>query len=363
MSAAVQHRPQLEPLAPALIGVALLHVLAGLLIWTFLPLLVPEKAGRAVDETPLVWRSPADFLLEAAPMPVAPAPPPVVVAAIAPVPPPTPPPAPKPAAPATSAKPKTLTFIPAHGSKDKKPAAAAVSSATTVSPQTLNDISNSITSMVAGPRTLPTAGLTINSLEQDPLMRAASPLEGTGQKMESNAAAPPPSAAPPQPVAAVSAEESEPPAATEGQGREANKYITLSDILPERAAISTPRPGKPVLNLLDIAALNENKRAQETEAGGADMEPVKKALERAILREWKAPPIQSVPAAQRRVTVELAVMRDGTVRDAVMKTHSGSEALDASVRAAAGRVTKIPETLPSSFPKERYDLRVNFQIE
>lgn len=363
MSVAVQHRPQLEPLAPALIGVALLHVLAGLLIWTFLPLLVPEKAGRAVVETPLVWRSPADFLLEAAPMPVAPAPPPVVVAAIAPVPPPTPPPAPKPAALATSAKPKTLSFIPAHGSKDKAPATAAASSATTVSPQTLNDISNSITSMVAGQRTLPSAGLTINSLEQDPLMRAASPLEGTGQKMESNAAAPPPSAAPPQPVAAVSAETSELPAATEGQGREANKYITLSDILPEKAAVATPRPGKPVLNLLDIAALNENKRAQETEAGGADMEPVKQALERAILREWKAPPIQSVPAAQRRVTVELAVMRDGTVRDAVMKTHSGSEALDASVRAAAGRVTKIPETLPSSFPKERYDLRVNFQIE
>lgn len=217
--------------------------------------------------------------------------------------------------------------------------------------------------MVAGQRTLPTVGLTINSLEQDPLMRAASPPGRTGQKTESNASTPPPAAAPPQPVAAVSAEASEPPAAPAGQGREANKYITLSDILPEKAAVATPRPGKPVLNLLDIAALNENKRAQETEAGGADMEPVKKALERAILREWKAPPIQSVPAAQRRVTVELAVLRDGTVRDAVMKTHSGSEALDASVRAAAGRVTKIPETLPSSFPKERYDLRVNFQIE
>lgn len=362
MSAAVQHRPPLEPLAPALIGVALLHVLAGLMIWTFLPLLVPEKAGRTGDATPLVWRSPADFLLEAAPMPVAPSPPPPVVATIAPVPAPAPPPAPKPAVAATSAKSKTLTFIPANGSKDKKPASDAVSSATTVSPQTLNDISNSITSMVAGPRTLPTAGLTINSLEADPLMRPASPRAGAGQKTESNASAPPPATARP-PVVAVSAEEPEPPSVMTGQGREANKYITLSDILPENAALATPRPGKPVLNLLDIAALNENKRAQEAEAGGADMEPVKKALEHAILREWKAPPILSVPPAQRRVTVELAVMRDGSVRDAVMKTHSGSEALDASVRAAAGRVTKIPETLPSSFPKERYDLRVNFQIE
>jgi TonB family protein len=149
-----------------------------------------------------------------------------------------------------------------------------------------------------------------------------------------------------------------------GERREANKYITLSAIVPEaqrsEAKIATM---KPVLNLLDIAVLNESKRAVETAAGGADMSLVEQALQQAILREWIAPDIRAVPAAQRRATLEITVRRDGSVTDVFLKTPSGSPLLDASIREATGRVTKIPQTLPSSFPKERYNLRVNFLIE
>lgn len=154
-----------------------------------------------------------------------------------------------------------------------------------------------------------------------------------------------------------------PPLAPPAGGRVANKYITLSAVLADKPSLPVPRPNKPVLNLLDIAALNETQRAQDAAAGGADMEPVQKALEKAILREWKAPLIQAVPPSQRRATLLLSVMRDGSIKDAQLQTPSGSQALDDSIRETAAELSKIPETLPSSFPKERYDLRVNFQIE
>ncbi len=51
------------------------------------------------------------------------------------------------------------------------------------------------------------------------------------------------------------------------------------------------------------------------------------------------------------------------MKEAVVQKASGCEALDASVREALSRVTKIAESLPSSFPKERYPLRVNLLIE
>ncbi|MCX6853336.1 MAG: TonB family protein, partial [Verrucomicrobia bacterium] len=108
---------------------------------------------------------------------------------------------------------------------------------------------------------------------------------------------------------------------------------------------------------------NANERAEDVEAGGADMGPVEKALQQSILKEWTAPPAQSVPPSQRRATMEISILRDGSIADASMKTASGSSLLDASIRQAAERLKKIPVTLPSNFPKERYELRVNFQIE
>lgn len=145
------------------------------------------------------------------------------------------------------------------------------------------------------------------------------------------------------------------PAAT---GRAANKYITLSFNNDTQRAMGA----KPTLNLLDIAKLNEATRVGQLADGGG-LDAVETALQQALLREWKPPLIDAVPVSQRRVTVDLVVFRDGSVKEAVVQKPSGCDALDASVREALGRVTKIAESLPSSFPKERYPLRVNLLIE
>jgi outer membrane biosynthesis protein TonB len=149
-----------------------------------------------------------------------------------------------------------------------------------------------------------------------------------------------------------------PPASPAGQGRAANKYITLSFNDDTYQGVRA----KPMLNLLDIAKLNEATRSGNLIATGS-LDAVEKALQQALLREWEPPLISAVPHSQRRVTVNLVIMRDGSVKDAVIQKPSGSDVLDASVRAALGRVTKIAESLPSSFPKERYPLRVNLLIE
>jgi TonB family protein len=151
-----------------------------------------------------------------------------------------------------------------------------------------------------------------------------------------------------------------PPGGQAGQGKPANKYITLSSVSDEQERSAAAQSGKSVLSQ---ALPNEIKSAAPDTHAGADMAAVENALQQAILRAWQAPPVQSVPVSQRRAMVEISVMRDGTIQDAVLKSPSGSRILDASVSAAAGRVMKIPETLPSSFRKERYVLRVNFQIE
>lgn len=150
------------------------------------------------------------------------------------------------------------------------------------------------------------------------------------------------------------------PLESAGKGRPANKYITLSSVSGEQESSATAQSGK---SAPSQALPNEIKSAAADVHAGADMAAVENALQQAILRAWEAPPVQSVPLTQRRAMVEISVMRDGTIQDAVLKSPSGSRILDASVSAAAGRVMKIPETLPSSFRKERYVLRVNFQIE
>ena len=180
-----------------------------------------------------------------------------------------------------------------------------------------------------------------------------------------------PPAPPAMPAAPVS-----PPAVTEnppspvisvptilGNQKEANKYITLSAILPSDKATAKLGDSKAPLGLLDIARLNVHDRVEHVEDGGADMAAVEKALQLAILKEWTAPSAQAVPPSQRRASMEIAILRDGMIADASMKTASGSSLLDASIRQAAHRLKKIPVTLPSNFPKERYELRVNFQIE
>lgn len=323
MSETNRSRPSLEPLVPALVGVGFAHLLGGFVLWTVLPLLVsPGKNDKALEIAKLVWRAPADYLIESTPEEATPAP---VV----------------PSAPVLPITPVVASTPPSPGVQTSS-----------LSPNSLARISSTITGMISGrPNNSPARGPMIHLSGQIPLtLPPASPTV--------TPASPPPAQAP----KIVDSPPVIPPAPPAG-GRVANKYITLSAVLADKPSLPVPRPNKPVLNLLDIAALNESQRAQDAAAGGADMEPVQKALEKAILREWKAPLIHAVPPSQRRATLLLSVMRDGSIKDAQLQTPSGSQALDDSIRETAAELSKIPETLPSSFPKERYDLRVNFQIE
>jgi TonB C terminal len=335
MSASARLRQSLEPLAAPLLGIGLLHVLVGFVILSILPEL--RKKQNAKSKIGMAWLAPSDFLLDKTiklETPAAPAiPTPQVVTApvqTMPAAPALAAPAPQP--PVTLAAEKSLADALQTNRGLLPPSTEAGLMSLTPMPLTINTVAPS-------PATLPTTA-------------APTPVPVPPVMPEKPAAV---QDALPSAVATT--------AANSGNLKEANKYITLSAILPPGKAPEKPRANKPVLNLLDIANLNANERAEDSEAGGADMGPVEKALQVAILKEWTAPPATSVPPSQRRATMEISISRDGTISDASMKTASGSGLLDDSIRQAADRLKKIPVTLPSNFPKERYELRVNFQIE
>ena len=277
-----------ESLVPALIGVGLLHVLAGILVCSLLPRTFSEPNLLNADETTkLVWRTPSDFLM---------------------------------------AVPLTPSRNEAH-----------------------NSVMHSSSPVLQRPKTKSP----IASKGSKPKARAAPKMTESALDMETRFGdfSPPP---------VVSEQTPALPLESAGKGRPANKYITLSSVSGEQESSATAQSGK---SAPSQALPNEIKSAAADVHAGADMAAVENALQQASLRAWEAPPVQSVPLTQRRAMVEISVMRDGTIQDAVLKSPSGSRILDASVSAAAGRVMKIPETLPSSFRKERYVLRVNFQIE
>lgn len=354
MSASVRTRQSLEPLAAALLAIGLIHALIGFVAFS----IVPELYKRTTDKraAKLIWHAPADFLLVKSVK----AEPPVAVAT------PKIPLIPPPAVSAVKAPETQLTqsipaVIPMATSTAKTPSSqrslAAVLQANSGAVPWLNDTSL----MGAGsmPLTINTVG-PIGSLKPQEPMLPVIPTKTEALLV--------PHAMPAAPVPPPVVTENPPSLVTSGPSslgnqKEANKYITLSAILAPGKAPAKLRENKPYLNLLDIANLNANERAKDTEAGGADMGTVEKALQQAILKEWTAPQAQAVPPSQRRATMEITILRDGTIADASMKTASGSSLLDASIRLAADRLKKIPVTLPSEFPKERYELRVNFQIE
>jgi hypothetical protein len=149
-----------------------------------------------------------------------------------------------------------------------------------------------------------------------------------------------------------------------GAHKEANKFITLSPILPEVVGPPAPAPAfKPVLSLLDIAALNENPKKESVETRSSEMDAVDDAVVDAYLSAWIAPPSAEVPKHQRRACLHVSIARDGTVATARLATASGSGVLDMSVLDAATQVQKIPLSLPASFGKRSYELQINFQIE
>ncbi len=303
MSQAQSHRrPSLEPLAPAFIGVAMAHGFAAFFLWMFIAAWAPTKKSLPLPPD-ITWHSPADYLR------LQPDTVPAITKApeqLPRTPPPITPPTKTPATPVVSAK--MLTEISRQASTLVMPAVELMPKVT---------------------------DLTINP----PVSQSVKP-DQTNEPREQVPAI--------EPASII--------------GPEANKYITISPVDQSETGAAPPVV-KPVLSLLDIANLNEAQKKRWEAEGGANMEPVQSALEKAILKAWKSPTIKAVPLNQRRVTLTLSVLRDGSVEDMVVTTPSGSDLLDASVRAAIARVTKIAETLPSSFPKDRYSLQVNFQIE
>jgi hypothetical protein len=94
------------------------------------------------------------------------------------------------------------------------------------------------------------------------------------------------------------------------------------------------------------------------------MSAVDEAVQKAYLKAWEAPSVQSsVPADKRNAALHISIGRDGTVLATTVHKTAGTAALDASLLQVAERVRKIPVSLPASYPKTRYDLQVNFQIE
>lgn len=285
----------------ALTGFGLAHLLGGLIFWTLLSgTHRPDDLERNKIAS-ILWFAPADLLSEDSGQGLQGPPKPVPASAAAS----------KPAAPpAATAKAKSASPPP--------PAAAG-------------------------------AADTLRRLEQAP---GAPGLLAELQK----APAPKPS---PVPAMELELPPEGPPASAALFPRPPNKYITLSAVED-----APPPPQKPVLNLLDIANLNSIEQDSKSRAGESRrLDAVDAALQKALLDAWKPPAADLVPRHQRRATVELSVLRDGTLKNALLMGSSGSSALDDSITALLQKLTKISQSLPASYPKDRYAVRVNLQIE
>jgi TonB C terminal len=149
--------------------------------------------------------------------------------------------------------------------------------------------------------------------------------------------------APPKPKPAVSAEIAFSPPPLAG--------ATLADM----ARLNTFRPANPLLPPLPMEESNELP-------AGLNMDAVDDAVNKAFYAAWTAPPLDAVPVNQRSAQMRISIAKDGRVFGSQMSGPSGSHALDNSILGAAAQVTRIDTTLPSHFPKESYDLELNFNL-
>lgn len=186
-----------------------------------------------------------------------------------------------------------------------------------------------------------------------------------------NGGLPPPASIPlPAPVAAKKAEASHPldPIALEPTPPSftapTNKVITLSPVFIEGTQkIPVVKSTLPPITMMDMLHQEKLEALTKEALGGPDMDPVLKALEESLIKEWKAPALQKIPISFRNAVLKITIGREGDVLEFLMSKSSGSPLLDQSVQDAATRVKKISKSLPSSFPKDRYTVEVNFHIE
>lgn len=155
----------------------------------------------------------------------------------------------------------------------------------------------------------------------------------------------------------------------------ANRNITLRRVHekppPGSMRIRSPAPPMSSPTLLDIARLNTLRPSPPIPPPGSAVAPeeedtnldaVDEAVNAAFLAGWVAPPLDSVPAAQREARLNISIGKDGTILKAQMSKFSGSHVLDQSIIETASRVKKISAALPSNFTKDSYDLELNFLL-
>lgn len=157
----------------------------------------------------------------------------------------------------------------------------------------------------------------------------------------------------------------------------ANRSITLRRAIPKppAAPLLPPPPAPPMAGatLADMARLNTFRPAAPAPPAlaapanadlppGLNLDAVDNAVNTAFYAAWTAPPLDAVPVNQRSARLTISVARDGRVLGSEMSTPSGSHALDDSILSAAAKVSRIEATLPSQFPKDSYDLELNFNL-
>jgi len=158
----------------------------------------------------------------------------------------------------------------------------------------------------------------------------------------------------------------------------ANRAITLRRAVPKpkpaiSAELQLTAPPLSGATLADMARLSRFRPAlpslppppaEETETlpPGLNMDAVDNAVNAAFHAAWTAPPLDAVPSNQRSARLTVSIGKDGKVISSQMIQPSGSHALDDSILGAVAKVTSIPVTLPSQFPKASYDLELTFNI-
>ncbi|MBK8091408.1 MAG: TonB family protein [Verrucomicrobiaceae bacterium] len=158
----------------------------------------------------------------------------------------------------------------------------------------------------------------------------------------------------------------------------ANRSITLrrarppapSPVAVSSTTVNTAPPMQKA-SLMDIARLNTLRPpeapkmpatapALEPLPPGLNMDEVDNAVNSAFYTAWTAPALDDVLSNQRAATLTISIDRSGRIIRSQMTSPSGSHALDSSILDAAARTRQIPSKLPSQFPKESYDLELNF---
>jgi len=99
-------------------------------------------------------------------------------------------------------------------------------------------------------------------------------------------------------------------------------------------------------------------------SGRQDMSAVDTAIYEAFYKTWVPPTTAlSLPREQRTAILRVIVSRAGNIESFDLISPSGSLDLNESILSASRLVKKIPQSLPSSFPKARYECSLKFFVE